>query len=70
MLHLMHQNSRVTVTELYKHLNIEQSVASQHLGILRAGGIVKTERQSKFIFYSVDYTRLELVHVLAKELIA
>lgn len=69
MLRMMHQNSRLTVTAIYKHLNIEQSVASQHLGILRAAGIVKTERQLKFIFYSVDYTRLELIHVLAKELI-
>ena len=48
-----HKN-KLSVTEIYVKLRIEQSVASQHLGILRRAGFVKTERQGKMIHYSVD----------------
>jgi DNA-binding transcriptional ArsR family regulator len=39
-------------------LRLEQSVASQHLAILRRAGIVSTTRDGKFIYYSVNYQRL------------
>jgi DNA-binding transcriptional ArsR family regulator len=60
---------RITVTEIYIKLKLEQSVASQHLAILRKAGIVSTERDGKCIFYSVNYNRLKQVHEIAKELI-
>ena len=40
-------------------LRLEQSVASQHLAILRKAGIVSTQRDGKFIYYSVNFKRLE-----------
>jgi DNA-binding transcriptional ArsR family regulator len=61
MLRLTHQQGRITVTEMYGKLKLEQSVASQHLSILRKAGFVLTERQGKFIFYSVNYQRLKEV---------
>jgi DNA-binding transcriptional ArsR family regulator len=69
ILRLIHQNLRITVTEIYIKLKLEQSVASQHLAILRKAGIVSTERDGKCIFYSVNYNRLKQVHEIAKELI-
>ena len=48
----------MTVTEIYVKLRLEQSVASQHLAILRRAGIVSTARDGKFIFYSLNYARL------------
>ena len=48
----------MTVTEMYVKLRIEQSVASQHLAILRRANIVLTKREGKFIFYSVNYARI------------
>lgn len=45
--------NKVAVTEIYVKLRLEQSVASQHLAILRKGGVVKTTREGKFIFYTV-----------------
>ena len=65
MLQLLHENARMTVTEVYIKLRLEQSVASQHLAILRKAGMVGTERQGKFIFYSVNYQRLKQVHQTA-----
>jgi ArsR family transcriptional regulator, virulence genes transcriptional regulator len=47
-------NNRMNVTEIYVKLRIEQSVASQHLAILRNEGLVTTERTGKVINYSVN----------------
>lgn len=69
MLRLAHQQGRITVSELYGKLRLEQSVASQHLSILRKAGYVLTEREGKFIFYSVNYQRLKEVQHLVGEII-
>jgi DNA-binding transcriptional ArsR family regulator len=69
MLQLLHENVRMTVTEVFIKLRLEQSVASQHLAVLRKAGMVNTERQGKFIFYSVSYQRIKQVHQIAAEII-
>ena len=59
---LLDEHQRMTVTEIYVKLRLEQSVASQHLAILRRAGIVITQRDGKFIHYTVNYARIsELV---------
>ena len=55
---LIDEHKKLTVTEIYVKLRLEQSVASQHLAILRRAGIVKTTRDGKFIFYSVNSSRV------------
>ena len=52
------EKERVTVTEIFGHLLLEQAVASQQLAILRRTGFVKTKREGKFIYYSVNRQRL------------
>jgi len=69
MLELIHQSARMTVTEIYIKLRLEQSVVSQHLAILRKAGFVQTERQGKFIFYAVNYERIKQIHRTARELV-
>ena len=64
----IHAKGRVTVTELYIKMRLEQSVTSQHLAILRGAGLVVNERQGKFIFYSVNYQRLKQLHEVAREI--
>ncbi|MDB5252698.1 MAG: helix-turn-helix transcriptional regulator, partial [Flaviaesturariibacter sp.] len=44
ILKLIHQKGKITVTEIYVKLRLEQSVASQHLAILRKAGFVTTIR--------------------------
>ena len=46
--------NRMNVTDIYGKMRIEQSVASQHLAILRRQGLVTTERDSRVIWYSVN----------------
>ena len=67
---LLEENESMTVTDIYIKLRLEQSVASQHLAILRRAGVVKTERQGKFINYSIDKNRLAEISKLVEELAA
>ena len=69
ILKLISQKGEITVTEIYVKLRLEQSVASQHLAILRKAGFVKTVRDGKFIYYSVDKDRLSQVHQFAQQLL-
>jgi DNA-binding transcriptional ArsR family regulator len=66
---LIHKSGKITVTELYRKMNLEQSVASQHLAILRAAGFVQTERDRRFVFYKVNYKNLEYVEEQSRNLI-
>lgn len=70
ILELLDQNDKITVTEIYIALRLEQSVASQHLAILRSAGIVTTKRNGKYILYSINYEKLNLIQKKAEELTA
>jgi DNA-binding transcriptional ArsR family regulator len=67
---LIDEKKKITVTEIYINLRLEQSVASQHLAILRRAGIVRTDRDGKFIYYSVDSNRVAQIMKCVDELIA
>lgn len=54
-------NKSVNVNKIYNALNLEQSITSQHLKILRIAGVVLTKREGKFIHYSIDYSRVTTV---------
>lgn len=69
ILKLIHQKDKITVTEIYVKLRLEQSVASQHLAILRKAGFVTTVRDGKFIYYSVNSQRLQEVNRFALDLL-
>ena len=66
---LLDENKKMTVTEIYVKLRLEQSVASQHLAILRRAGIVATQREGKFIYYGVNYSRIREVNQFVEQLI-
>jgi ArsR family transcriptional regulator, virulence genes transcriptional regulator len=58
LLKLLLENEKMTVTEIFTQLFLEQSVASQHLAVLRRAGFVKTKREGKLIWYSINPERL------------
>ncbi len=65
MIKLLDQSKGLTVTEIYIKLRLEQSVASQHLAILRNVGVLNTDRDGKFIQYTVNSDRLkEISHLM------
>jgi DNA-binding transcriptional ArsR family regulator len=67
ILRVMQEKGKASVTELYIALRMEQSVASQHLAILRKAGIVKKERDGKFNNYFLDEGQVaEIMEVFEK----
>lgn len=66
---LLEENRKMAVTDIYVKLRLEQSVASQHLAILRRAGIVVTERDGKFIYYSLNARRIGEITGFVEELI-
>jgi DNA-binding transcriptional ArsR family regulator len=67
MMSFIHQNETVNVNKIYAMLRMEQSIASQHLRILRDAGLVLTTRNGKFIFYSLNYPKIEQIYGSVQE---
>ena len=70
ILKLINDKKKITVTDIYLKLRLEQPVASQHLAILRKAGFVKTERDGKFIYYAVNHKRLDELEKFAQDLVS
>lgn len=68
IINLLEESSKLTVTEIYVKLRLEQSVASQHLAILRRAGVVKTTRDGKFIYYTLNKKRILEISELIEDL--
>ncbi len=66
----LYEAQELTVTEIYVKVRREQSVASQHLAILKTSGIVVAKRKGKFIYYSLNRARLMEIASLIKKLTA
>mgnify|MGYP000559797241 FL=1 len=45
----------INVNKIYNTLNIEQSITSQHLRVLRLAGVVNAQREGKYINYNINY---------------
>jgi len=70
LIKLIEDEKKITVTEIYVRLKLEQSVASQHLAILRKAGIVNTQRDGKFIFYIINHKRIDEISEIVNQLVA
>ncbi|MDD5569595.1 MAG: metalloregulator ArsR/SmtB family transcription factor [Bacteroidales bacterium] len=53
IIELLGRNKKMTVTEIYIELNLEQAITSHHLGILRDKGILRAVRKGKNIYYII-----------------
>ena len=67
---IIYENEKLAVTEIYVKLRLEQSVASQHLAILRRAGIVLTKREGKFIYYTINKQRVEAIDEFVRKLVS
>jgi ArsR family transcriptional regulator len=59
ILEFLDQNKNIQVNQIYNSLKIEQSIASQHLRILKNAGILVADKDGKFMHYSIDYPRVQ-----------
>ena len=55
---LLTVNPKMTVTEIYENLNLEQASASHHLNILKSKGLLESKRNGKMIYYSLKFDHL------------
>ena len=54
----LEDGTRLTVTEIHKILNIEQSTTSHHLGILKDKGVLSSKRAGKNTYYFLKHDSL------------
>ena len=59
MISLISKHEGIFVKDIHTHLNLEQSLVSQHLRILRQSKLVEAKRKGKFIYYFVNYPIVE-----------
>ncbi len=52
---LLEKEQSLSVSEIYNKLNIEQSITSHHLGILKDKGILISKKKGKFAYYSLKH---------------
>lgn len=58
ILNQLEAGKRLTVTQIHQALDIEQSTASHHLGILRDKNVLVAKREGKNTYYSLKHERL------------
>jgi len=58
IIELLTEKKKLTVTEIYERLNMEQASASHHLNILKNKGLLESKRNGKMIFYSLKTSEL------------
>ncbi len=58
ILAVLEDEKKMSVTEIYESVNVEQSTASHHLGILKDKGVLSSERVGKKTYYKLKHNRL------------
>lgn len=58
ILSMLEDGSKLTVSQIYSKLEIEQSAASHHLGILKDKGILSSKRDGKNTNYFIKNQNL------------
>ncbi|MFZ1751176.1 MAG: metalloregulator ArsR/SmtB family transcription factor [Saprospiraceae bacterium] len=55
ILEFIDTNKSINVNKIYSSLDLEQSITSQHLKILRMAGVVSVEITGKYHVYHINY---------------
>ncbi len=66
ILQFIDANEATHVNKIYNTLNLEQSITSQHLRILREVDLVETRREGKYIYYTVNYGKINGINNIVK----
>jgi DNA-binding transcriptional ArsR family regulator len=59
ILEFIDEHKTINVNKIYSSLDLEQSITSQHLKILRMSGVVSVEVTGKFHIYQINY---DIIH--------
>lgn len=61
IIELLEEHGSLSVTEIYQHLQIEQAVASHHLGILKNKDVLESYRDGKNMLYTLKHPHISRV---------
>ncbi len=65
IIEMLDYKQRMSVTEIYQGLKIEQAAASHHLNILKNNKVLVSKREGKKIFYSLrNHTLTEIIQCI------
>jgi DNA-binding transcriptional ArsR family regulator len=70
ILEFIDRQGSINVNKIYNTLNIEQSITSQHLKILKMAGVVHAEKSGKFVTYEIDYDVIKRADKAVKRFLA
>ena len=56
ILEFIDKHGTINVNKIYNALQLEQSITSMHLRILRSAGVVIANKDGKFMHYKIDYS--------------
>ena len=59
ILSFIDENQSINVNKIYSALDLEQSITSQHLKVLKLSGVVNVEKIGKFMHYTINYDVVE-----------
>ena len=59
----------ITVSEIYRKLQIEQSIISQHLSKLRFAKVLTTKKEGRFVRYYVNHDRISEIKSIVDQLL-
>ncbi len=55
IMHCLKEGEKLNVTQIHQMLEIEQSTASHHLGILKSNGVLCSKRDGKNSYYFLKH---------------
>ena len=58
VIELLHENEKLTVTDIQNHLQMEQATTSNHLRVLKDQQIIVSKRVGKNKYYSLKHSKL------------
>jgi len=70
ILEFIDSNKSINVNKIYSSLELEQSITSQHLKILRMSGVVSVEVTGKFHIYQINYDVINRANYAVKKFVA
>jgi ArsR family transcriptional regulator len=68
IIEILEQNGELPVHQVTKNMDVEQAVASHHLGRMRAAGLLGCERRKKEMWYRIaDPSSLTILDCIRKK---
>lgn len=69
ILFVLSETDKINITQLSKRFNLEPSIMSQHLAILRQAKFIKITKIDKYVYFSLMPDSINLIDIMAKNFV-